>query len=64
MMATRKLLTFDRKMLNNPIRGRAECQCGHTLRQNEKFMAYPEGEDIYRFVCLTCHFWNVHEEAS
>lgn len=40
------------------------CECGHQFCEKERFMAYPDGEGMHWFVCLTCHFWNVHKAKT
>lgn len=37
------------------------CDCGHEFEEGERFMGYPTDDGLHEFVCLTCHFWNVHE---
>lgn len=59
-MTQRKLMVIYRR---NRFTYQGVCECGHQFDDEERFMAYPTGEGDYWFVCLTCHFWKVHEAA-
>lgn len=40
------------------------CECGHQFDEGERFLGYPCGDGTHWFVCLSCHFWNVHEATK
>jgi hypothetical protein len=46
----------------------AYCSCGTALQHGETVMLYPipefDGGYLRDVVCLTCHFWFVHEVQS
>lgn len=56
----RKLMLVYREH-TMPKNTQGVCGCGYEFENNERFMGYPDGEGFHEFVCLTCHFWNVHE---
>lgn len=62
-MQNRKLMLVYRAR-NFPPEVQGVCGCGHQFEEDERFMGYPDAEGYHLFVCLTCHFWVVHNKAS
>lgn len=64
MMRNRVLMArFDRKMMLTS--DKPSCGCGQPFDEGETILLYPipESDDIRirDMVCMTCHFWFVHE---
>lgn len=63
-MEKRRLMFRYTDDLFDNIQDRGVCDCGHKLDEGEIVLGYPVEEDFHVFVCLSCHFWNVLEEAE
>lgn len=57
------MLKYSHSLMSDPENEGGMCDCEHALEPGEIVMGYPI-DDFHVFVCLTCHFWNVHEEAT
>lgn len=55
-------LKYTDEMMPDPTCMRGVCECGHCPIEGEPIMGYPNKHGDHDIVCLTCHFWYVHEE--